>query len=77
MTRITVVPAKKMAAILRDLGFEFIRQRGSHAYYRHPGGRGVVVPMHSGEDLGKGLIRQILRTIDLSVQDYERIRTRV
>jgi len=74
MTRLTVVPAKKMAAILRSLGFELVRQRGSHAYYRHPDGRAAVVPMHSGENLGRGMIREILRSIDLSVQNYERIR---
>ena len=74
MTRITVIPSKKMVAILLRLGFEFDRQRGSHAYYKHPDGRAVIVPMHAGEDLGKGLIREILRSIDLSVEEYERLR---
>ena len=74
MTGLTVIPPKKMAAILRRLGFELDRQRGSHAYYKHPDGRGVVVPMHAGEDLGKGLIREILKSIELSVEEYEKLR---
>ena len=74
MTAITVISAKRMAAILRRLGFDLDRQRGSHAYYKHADGRSVVLPMHAGEDLGKGLIRQILKSIELSVGEYEALR---
>jgi predicted RNA binding protein YcfA (HicA-like mRNA interferase family) len=74
MTAMTVIPAKKMVSILLRLGFEFDRQRGSHAYYKHRDGRRCIVPMHAGEDLGKGLIREILRSIDLTVEEYERLR---
>lgn len=69
MTSLRVIPAKKMVAILRRLGFELVRQRG-----RHADGRSAIVPMHPGEDLGKGLIREILKSIDLSVEEYDRLR---
>ncbi|MCB4757369.1 MAG: type II toxin-antitoxin system HicA family toxin [Elusimicrobia bacterium] len=49
-----------MSKILRHLGFLLLRQKGSHAYFRHPDGRSTVAPMHRGEDLGRGLIRAIL-----------------
>lgn len=77
MTSLTVVPAKRMAAILRRLGFSLVRQRGSHAFYRHPDGRTTIVPMHSGEDLGKGMIKEILSDIDLSVEEFESVRRQV
>lgn len=77
MTGLIVISPKKMAAVLRKLGFELDRQRGSHAYYKHPDGRSVVVPMHAGEDLGKGLIREILKSIELSIEDYEKLRRSV
>ena len=77
MTAITVIPSKKMVAILRRLGFELDRQRGSHAYYKHADGRRTVVPMHAGEDLGKGLIREILKSVGLSVEEYDRLRRNV
>lgn len=77
MTSLTVVPAKRMAAILRRLGFSLVRQRGSHAFYRHPDGRTTIVPMHSGEDLGKGMIKEILSDIDLSVEQYDCLRKQV
>ncbi|MDO8589114.1 MAG: type II toxin-antitoxin system HicA family toxin [Armatimonadota bacterium] len=74
MTPVNVISPRKMVSIPRRLGFEFNRQKGSHAYHKHPDGRAVVVPMHSGEDLGKGLIGEILRSIELSVEDYEQLR---
>ena len=63
-----------MARLLRHLGFELIRQKGSHAYFRHPDGRATVLPMHRGEDLGRGLLRAILRDVELTPDDFERIR---
>jgi predicted RNA binding protein YcfA (HicA-like mRNA interferase family) len=58
-----------MCRILEQLGFEAIRQKGSHVFYRHPDGRGTVVPFHSGEDLGQGLVRNIMRDIELSLDE--------
>ena len=66
-----------MSKILRYLGFSFVRQKGSHAYFKHPDGRATVVPIHKGEDLGRGLIRAILRDVDLSPEEFERVRREV
>jgi len=61
-----------MVRMLRHLGFELLRQKGSHAYFQHQDGRCTVVPMHRGEDLGRGLIRTILRDIEVSPGDFAR-----
>ena len=74
MSRLSILPATQMAKLLRHLGFVLIRQKGSHAYFRHVDGRATVVPMHRGEDLGRGLIRAILRDIELSPEEFERFR---
>lgn len=37
-------------------------------FLRHPDGRATVVPVHSGETIGPGLLRAILRDIDMSVE---------
>ncbi len=66
-----------MGKILNHLGFALIRQKGSHAYFHHPDGRATVVPFHKGEDLGRGLIRAILRDIDLSLEEYARLRRKL
>ena len=77
MSRLPIVSAAQMSKILRRLGFSLIRQKGSHAYFRHSDGRVTVVPVHPGEDLGRGLIRAILRDIELTPEEYEKIRKEV
>ena len=62
-----------MERVLRRLGFQAVRQRGSHVFYRHPDGRTTTVPHHRGRDLARPLIRQILREVDLDPEDYVRI----
>ena len=77
MSKLSIVSAAQMSKILRHLGFSFIRQKGSHAYFRHSDGRATVVPIHKGEDLGRGLIRAILRDIDLSSEGFEKLRREI
>lgn len=38
------LPSKKVILILGKLGFKKIRQRGSHAFFRHADGRTTIVP---------------------------------
>ncbi|TAK20719.1 MAG: addiction module toxin, HicA family [Chloroflexota bacterium] len=49
--------------------------RGSHCILRHPDGRSTVVPLHSGEPLGPGLLIKIARDIELSRSDVIRLLT--
>ncbi|HOA56070.1 MAG TPA: type II toxin-antitoxin system HicA family toxin [Clostridiales bacterium] len=65
-----------MAKILESLGFKEIRQKGSHKSYKHADGRTTVVPFH-GEDLGRGLIRKILKDIEITPDEYEELRKRI
>ncbi len=70
MTRLKVINSKKMEKLLFKVGFERVRQKGSHAFYRHPDGRTTTIPHHSGRDLVRPLIKEILREIELSVDKY-------
>jgi len=54
-----------------------VHQVGSHVRYVHPDGRRTVVPVHGNEKLGKGLLREILKQIKLSREEYERLRTKI
>jgi predicted RNA binding protein YcfA (HicA-like mRNA interferase family) len=62
-----------MARILTELGFEAVRQKGSHVFYRHPDGRTTTVPHHKGRDLARPLLREILREIDLSPDEFQKL----
>jgi predicted RNA binding protein YcfA (HicA-like mRNA interferase family) len=55
--------------LLERLGFNAMRQRGSHIQYRHADGRGTTVPMHKGRDIAPSLLRQIARDIALTVEE--------
>jgi predicted RNA binding protein YcfA (HicA-like mRNA interferase family) len=59
-----------MIAFLKYHGFEQVRQKGSHKFFRHPDGRTATVPDHSGEDLGRGLTNKIFHDVELSKEDF-------
>jgi len=70
MSRLPTLPPRKVCRALEKLGFEPIRQKGSHIFYRHPDGRSTIIPMHHGEDLGRGLLRSIIREIEISRDEF-------
>jgi predicted RNA binding protein YcfA (HicA-like mRNA interferase family) len=69
MTRLPRLKGKELIRILEKIGFEVVRSRGSHFLLRHPDGRTTTVPVHSGEILGPGLLRSILRDIELTAEE--------
>lgn len=77
MTKLAITTPEHMMKILKYLGFELIRQKGSHIYFKHMDGRSTVIPYHPGEDLGRGLIRKILKDIELSPKEYEKLRKKL
>ena len=72
MSRLPVLSAARLVKVLKKLGFDLVRQRGSHAFFRHPDGRATVVPMHAGEDIRRGLMRAILRDLELSPDEFSK-----
>jgi predicted RNA binding protein YcfA (HicA-like mRNA interferase family) len=64
-----VLKPREVAALLLRLGFQEVRQRGSHRQYRHPDGRGTTVPFHTGRDISPTLLRKIARDIGLTVEE--------
>ena len=48
------------------MGFRLLRKsKGSHWQVEHPDGRRTTVPVHKGRDIGPGLLRKILRDIEM------------
>jgi predicted RNA binding protein YcfA (HicA-like mRNA interferase family) len=70
LSRLQIIDARKIEKLLFKLGFERVRQKGSHVFYRHCDGRTTSVPHHPGRDLARPLIKEILREIELSVEEY-------
>ena len=67
MSKLPRLTGKELIAALRKAGFEVIRVRGSHHFLRHGDGRTTVVPAHSGEAIGPGLLNKILHDCELTV----------
>lgn len=73
MPKLPVVDAKQLIKVLLKLGFSESRQKGSHKFFKHRDGRVTSVPVHFGEDLGKGLLRKILHQIELSPDGFSKM----
>lgn len=72
MSRLPIVDFETMGKMLGNLGFEVVRQKGSHVFYRRGDGRTTTVPKHSGRDLARPLIREILREIELTPEQFRK-----
>ena len=66
MSRTPRVTGPELIAVLAKAGFQVLRIRGSHHFLRHQDGRSTVVPTHSGETIGPGLMHKILRDCKMS-----------
>lgn len=69
MSNIPALTGKRIIKALKKAGFTVLRIKGSHHFLSHPDGRKTVVPVHSGETIGKGLFAQILKDCDLTTNE--------
>ena len=67
MPKLPVLSGAEIVRLLQRLGFELIRQRGSHAILRKKS-RGCVVPMH--KEVRTGTLASILRQAGVSYDDF-------
>ena len=69
MGYLPVLKPREVAALLMRLGFQEVRQRGSHRQYRHADGRGTTLPFHAGRDISPTLFRKIAPDIEVTVEE--------
>ena len=70
MPKLPLLSANEVIKIFQKLGFQEIRQEGSHVFLEHPEGRTTVIPNHPGEDVDRGLLNKILKK-DLGIEREE------
>lgn len=68
--RIHPLPYRKVERALRRLGFQSVRQVGSHVRFVHADGRSTTVPRHGRERIGPGLLRMILRDCNVGWSEF-------
>jgi len=64
-----VLKPREVIALLERLGFQEVRQRGSHKQFRHADGRVTTVPVHKGRDISPTLLRQIAHDVHLTFEE--------
>ncbi|MBF0512337.1 MAG: type II toxin-antitoxin system HicA family toxin [Candidatus Omnitrophica bacterium] len=70
--RLTPLKPSSVIRALNRMGFDAVRQKGSHIFFRHADGRTTVIPFHKGEDIPRGLLRKILNDIETDWIDFHK-----
>ncbi len=70
MAKLVRISGKELCKILEKKGFEMIKGKGSHVRLKHLDGRRTIIPIHGNEKLGKGLLREILKQVKLSKEEF-------
>lgn len=73
MTKLPLPTPQKLEKIILKIGFKKIRQKGSHVFYRHPDGRTTTIPFHKSRIISRPLLREILREIEIGVEDFNQL----
>ena len=61
------ITPKKIIKVLKKIGFEEVRQSGSHKIFKNAGGTRITVPFHSGKTLHPKLLKSIMNDADLTI----------
>ena len=69
MSKLPTLTGKGIVSLLKKTGFIVERQRGNHVFLKHEDGRATVVPVHSGEAIGPGLLSKILRDVEMKKEE--------
>jgi predicted RNA binding protein YcfA (HicA-like mRNA interferase family) len=72
--KLPLISGEDMCKIVAKLGFVMVHQKGSHTVWRHEDGRTTTIPIHSEKKLPRGLIKKILKDVELTVDEYLRMR---
>ena len=71
MPELPRLSGKETIRVFERLGFQKVRQRGSHIVLRR-GEKGCVIPLHSS--LAAGTLRGALRQAGISVEEFVKAR---
>ncbi len=70
--KLPAVTAKEIIKIIERKGFVRVRQSGSHAIFKNESGKRTTIPVHSNKNIGKGLLKQIMKDANITVEDFKK-----
>jgi predicted RNA binding protein YcfA (HicA-like mRNA interferase family) len=68
--KLPLVEATALIKILDLRGYKKIRQKGSHVQFKNDDGVLITVPIHAGRPIGRGLLRKILRDMEITREEF-------
>jgi predicted RNA binding protein YcfA (HicA-like mRNA interferase family) len=71
MPELPVISGDKCIAALARAGYVVVRTKGSHVRLRCAGRKPVTVPRH--DELDRGTLRSILRTVNMSIEEFKKL----
>jgi len=73
MSKLPILTGVELIKILEKVGFEIIRQKGSHVFLKYQDNRITIIPVHKGKDVDRALLRKILRDTKISPNEFKDI----
>jgi predicted RNA binding protein YcfA (HicA-like mRNA interferase family) len=71
MSFLPILKFKELKKILKKFGYFPVRQKGSHVIFENANGKNILsVPNHPRKTIGKGLLKQYIRDMDLTVDEF-------
>jgi predicted RNA binding protein YcfA (HicA-like mRNA interferase family) len=65
---------KTLEKVAKKLGFIKVRQKGSHARWKHPDGRSTTIPTHGNAEIGGWLFREILEQLGITEEEFNNLK---
>jgi predicted RNA binding protein YcfA (HicA-like mRNA interferase family) len=62
--------ARGLQKAAKKLGFQMLRQKGSHARWKHSDGRATTIPIHGNSEIGSWLFYEILKQLGITEDDF-------
>lgn len=66
--------AKTLEKVAKKLGFEKIRQKGSHARWKHSDGRATTIPIHGNAEIGGWLFQEIIEQLGITEDQFNELK---
>jgi predicted RNA binding protein YcfA (HicA-like mRNA interferase family) len=71
MSKLPLLTALDLSKIIKTMGFELKRQKGSHMFFQHADGRTTVLPNHPGEKIDRGLLNKIIKhDLQITLEEF-------
>ena len=70
MTKLPSLKAREVVRGLQRLGFEKVRQKGSHAMFHHQDCRRAPIPIHPGKTISPYFLSDILMQLEIDEQEF-------